>query len=115
MGKGEKYRRRLPSRISTDHGTGACEQALEREPNATVSPQYGGLKVFQNEFYREASRIGALSALGAIVAFELVAAVETFNDVVSFTIGDLGLGLRRSLHFVFHKARFEGTKVGKTR
>ena len=89
-----------------NHRAGSGEEVLEREPNAAVVAENGGEKVLGNELHREAARVGLLPTFWAILAFELCAAVEAFCGVGGFTIGDLGLGLRSGLYFVFHDDRF---------
>lgn len=85
-----------------DHRAGTGEEVLERKPNAAVVAEDCGEKVLEDELHRETAGFGFLSALGAELAFELGAAVEAFCGVGGFAIGDLGLGLRSRLYFVFH-------------
>ena len=97
-----------------DHRAWSGEEVLDGEPNAAVVAEDGGEEVLGNELHREAARVGALSALGTEISFEFLAAVEAFRGVDGIAIGDLGLGFRSGLYFVFQAVRFLGAKVENT-
>ena len=69
----------------------------------------GRPKVVKDELWREPSRIGALSALGAVLSFELAAAVEAF---CFFGFGLL-LSLYFGLCFVLHNCFDMDRNLGK--
>ena len=73
-----------------NHLAWAGKQVLKCKPDTAIFAQQRRLKVFPNEFQREASRLGTLSAFGAELPLELGAAVEAMG------------GFHFGLYLVFH-------------